>query len=102
MSNPIQRGRGTHRMNGIFIAHGPDFRRSGERDLPMRIIDLTPTILFMFGARIPSNMDGKVLLDIFDPESPILRRKVKLKTHVEAEKTRIRQRVRRLKRFHAI
>ena len=102
VSNPIQRGRGTHRMNGIFIAHGPDFRRSGERDLPMRIIDLTPTILFMFGAGIPSNMDGKVLLDIFHPESPILRRKVKLKTHVEAEKTRIRQRVRRLKRIHAI
>ncbi|MCK4498604.1 alkaline phosphatase family protein, partial [Candidatus Bathyarchaeota archaeon] len=65
VSNPIHRGRGTHRMNGIFIAHGPDFRKSGERDRPVRIIDLTPTILFMFGAEIPSDMDGKVLLDIF-------------------------------------
>jgi predicted AlkP superfamily phosphohydrolase/phosphomutase len=102
VSDPIQKGRGSHRMNGIFIAYGPDFQQGGERDHPMRIIDLTPTILFMFGAGIPSDMDGRALLDLFDPESPILRRPVKVVKSHEVERTRIRQRVKELKRGRKI
>ncbi len=58
---------GDHRMHGILIARGPHIR-SGSRVEGARIIDYAPTILHAFGVEIPSDMDGRVLEEIFTEE----------------------------------
>lgn len=97
VSEPVNKGRGTHRMNGIFIACGPDIKNTGEELKKARIIDLAPTILHMFGLQIPENMDGEVLTHIFKSNSQIIKRPIKYRKI--SEKERIRKRIRRLKRL---
>jgi len=97
VSEPVHKGRGTHRMNGIFIAYGPDIKNTGEELKKARITDLAPTILHMFSLKIPEDMDGKVLTHIFDPNSQIAKRPIKY--HKITEKERIRESIRRLKKL---
>ncbi len=54
---------GTHRDDGIFLAHGPGVR-PGEV-AGARITDLAPTILSLLGVPVPDDMDGRVLADAF-------------------------------------
>ena len=55
---------GAHdRLNGTFIAWGPDVKRKVE--LNAHIYDVTPTILHAFGVPIPKDVDGKIL-DVFE------------------------------------
>ncbi len=56
---------GAHRDNGMFIMQAPSLRRGLELQ-GAEIIDLAPTILYLFGEPIHSNMDGHVLIDGFD------------------------------------
>ena len=58
---------GTHRLHGILVAKGPQIRRGGEID-GARLIDFAPTLLYLLAQPIPSDMDGKVLVDLFNPE----------------------------------
>ena len=95
VSEPIRKGRGTHRMNGILIAHGPDIKDTGEDIGRARIIDLTPTILHMFNLEIPEDMDGKVLMNIFKIDSPIAKRPILYRKITEEEK--IKEKLRKLK-----
>ena len=55
---------GNHRMDGILIAQGPNIRR-GHRVDGARLIDLAPTVLHLMGERIPNDMDGRVLTELF-------------------------------------
>jgi predicted AlkP superfamily phosphohydrolase/phosphomutase len=57
---------GDHRMEGVFIASGPPFRRS---DLPdgANLLDVAPTVLHLLGVPVPEDMDGRVLTEILDP-----------------------------------
>lgn len=57
---------GSHRMNGIFIAAGPDIK-SGAID-KVSVYELAPTILYLFDEPIPPNMDGQVFKDIITAE----------------------------------
>lgn len=57
----------SHRMDGIFIASGPSFNSRTEVKEP-RIIDLMPTLLYLQGIPIPEDTDGRVLIEIIDPE----------------------------------
>lgn len=57
---------GQHRLNGILLMEGKNIKK-GITIKNAEIIDLAPTILYMIGIRIPSDMDGKVLKDAFDP-----------------------------------
>jgi len=57
---------GTHRMNGIFIAAGPSFKRGARPTLS--ILDLAPTILHLAGVPVPDDMDGRVLEDALAEE----------------------------------
>ena len=60
---------GRHQPMGIFVASGPNIRRGGKRPLEgARIIDVAPTILYALGLPIPDDMDGRPLLEIFDPD----------------------------------
>ncbi len=55
---------GGHRMNGVFLACGPDIARGRELE-GARITDVTPTILHLMGLPVPDRMDGRVLQDVF-------------------------------------
>jgi predicted AlkP superfamily phosphohydrolase/phosphomutase len=57
---------GVHRMDGILLAQGPHLRRD-VRIEQAAIIDVAPTILYLLGLRIPTDMDGKPLVGLFDP-----------------------------------
>jgi predicted AlkP superfamily phosphohydrolase/phosphomutase len=56
---------GHHRMNGIFLAHGPSVQKGAHLD-GASILDLAPTLLYLMGSKIPSDMDGRVLISMFE------------------------------------
>lgn len=55
---------GSHRPKGIFILKGNEFNNSTELK-NIHIMDLAPTILYLMGLPIPTNMDGKIITDAF-------------------------------------
>lgn len=59
----------THSMNGIFLASGKGIKK-GEKINEVQIYDITPTILHILGLPVPEDMDGRVLTELFVPESP--------------------------------
>lgn len=60
---------GSHRMNGVFIASGPDFVQAKVKNA--RLWDIAPTILCCLNEPIPSSMEGVVLREaIKDEEKP--------------------------------
>jgi predicted AlkP superfamily phosphohydrolase/phosphomutase len=56
-------GNGFHRMNGIFMAYGPDIRR-GVHVEGAAIVDIAPTVLHLMGLPVPDDMDGRSLTEI--------------------------------------
>lgn len=62
MSAPLNRG--NHRMNGIFMAYGPQVQANPSPLDNLMIEDVTPTILYLMGLPVPSDMDGRVLTEI--------------------------------------
>lgn len=56
-----------HRQFGIFAARGPGLRRD-ERIYGANVLDICPTILHLFGLPVGEDMDGKVLLDLYEDE----------------------------------
>ncbi|NOT00902.1 MAG: hypothetical protein HOP29_09760 [Phycisphaerales bacterium] len=55
---------GTHRLDGMFAMAGDGVVRGVTRR--ERIIDATPTMLAMLGLRIPDDLEGRVMTDLFD------------------------------------
>ncbi len=53
-----------HRQFGIFVASGPNIKKN-EKIFGLGLIDVAPTILHHFGLPVGNDMDGKVILDIF-------------------------------------
>lgn len=64
---PERRLEGTHRLEGIFVAHGAGIATG--KTIRAQIADVAPTLLAGLGQRVPKDMDGAVLCDVFD--SPI-------------------------------
>ncbi len=59
-----------HAPYGIFVAKGPHIKKD-ERIFGASVLDITPTILTLFGLPVASDMDGKPLIQIFeDPVKP--------------------------------
>jgi predicted AlkP superfamily phosphohydrolase/phosphomutase len=56
---------GTHRRDGILIAHGKSFKKGAEIQ-GARLIDMAPTILHLMGQPVPQDMDGRVLEELFE------------------------------------
>jgi hypothetical protein len=55
---------GDHRPEGIFLATGPQVAAPMELK-EVKITDVAPTILHILGLPVPSDMDGKVLTELF-------------------------------------
>ncbi|MCE9613375.1 MAG: alkaline phosphatase family protein [Lentisphaerae bacterium] len=55
---------GDHHLNGVLLARGPGLRRGAEVS-GARLIDLAPTFLHTLGQAVPSDMDGRVLDQLF-------------------------------------
>jgi predicted AlkP superfamily phosphohydrolase/phosphomutase len=66
--DPMYGTTGHHRMNGVMIWWRPGVVRQGEALQGARIHDLAPTILHLLGQPIPRDMDGRVLLDVLEPD----------------------------------
>ncbi len=54
-----------HRQFGIFVAMGPNIKKN-EKLFGLNLIDIAPTILHHFNLPIGKDMDGKVMMDIFE------------------------------------
>ena len=59
---------GTHRMEGLFGIAGKGIREKAVFDKPVNLADMTPTVLYLAGMEIPSDLDGRLLEEAFDPE----------------------------------
>jgi len=58
---------GTHRLHGIVVARAPALKAEARIE-NARLIDLAPTFLHLLGVSVPTDMDGRVLVDAFRPE----------------------------------
>ena len=58
---------GTHRLNGILIGRGPGLKTATGVE-NAQLIDLAPTLLYLLGAPVPEDMDGKVLTSAVRPD----------------------------------
>ncbi len=61
---------GGHTLEGIFLAAGPRIRAArldSQHPVPATLMDLAPTILYLFDQPIPPDLDGRLLSEIFEP-----------------------------------
>lgn len=91
---------GMHDLNGVFIAYGKGIKKNFKIE-NARIIDIAPTILHILGLPIPNDMDGRVLMEIFHPNSEFAKREPK---YVDPdyykkmpEKQRLKTKIKKLK-----
>jgi len=94
-----------HSLYGVVFAHGPNIKR-GIRISNAEIFDITPTVLHLLDLPVPTDIDGKVLKDIYSEDSQLFRRPVKYRKPIEKreeiaglsdkEKKRIKERLRKL------
>lgn len=84
-------------MNGIFMAYGPDIRMAQLDEIS--IFDVCPTLLSLLGLPVPSEMDGKLLKEIFKKDFQIeskpveSQRDVREHFYTEEEEEKIKKRL---------
>ncbi len=87
-SESLHRPSGVHRDEGILIVQGPRIK-TGKSLVQSRLMDIAPTLLYTLGIPIPNEMDGKVLLNIFEEkfiiDRPVLFTEEKEKPSIKAE-----------------
>ncbi|MFL6540536.1 MAG: alkaline phosphatase family protein [Chthoniobacterales bacterium] len=69
---PIALDAAWHRPFGMICAAGPGLKRD-ERIYGASILDVTPTILTLFGLPVGEDMDGRVMADAFESPPQIAR-----------------------------
>jgi predicted AlkP superfamily phosphohydrolase/phosphomutase len=74
---------GTHRVEGILIVNGPHIREGGS--IHANIADIAPTLLASVGLRVPVDMEGQVLREIFDTPLNVEYEPPQAVEHVEHE-----------------
>jgi arylsulfatase A-like enzyme len=58
---------GCHRMHGVLIANGGAVKPE-TRAAAARIVDVTPTLLYLMGQPLPGDMDGQVLTEMISAQ----------------------------------
>lgn len=58
---PISNATASHRMNGLFAIMGSDIIKPACIVADAEITDIAPTVLYLLGEAIPTDMDGQVL-----------------------------------------
>lgn len=77
-----------HRPYGIICMKGPGIKK-GERIYGASLLDITPTVLTLLGLSVGSDMDGRPLLQAFDP--PVTSDKVISWEAIEGQDGRLSQ-----------
>jgi arylsulfatase A-like enzyme len=85
-----------HKMNGLFIAAGPNIVATGDLKREISILDVAPTIMHLAGLSVPDDMDGQVQNEIFKDGSEPARRRVSYRKS-DYEKLRMIKRIHKLK-----
>lgn len=80
---------------GIFMAYGPDIKK-GTRLEKIKIYDIAPTILHVFGIPLSRDLDGVFLKRIFKEDSKIVKKEVKYES--SSERRRIKEKLLKLKK----
>ena len=78
-----------HAMNGIFAITGPDIK-PGVETSGLSIMDCMPTLMHLLGLKIPEDVDGRIVTEIFREGSPAANRKPEFQESsqlAEGEKT---------------
>lgn len=57
---------GTHRPEGIFVGHGPAFRRD-EQIEDLDLLDMVPLMLTLLGLPVPRDLEGRVPVEALEP-----------------------------------
>jgi predicted AlkP superfamily phosphohydrolase/phosphomutase len=89
---------GSHRMEGIFMANGPDIKNGG-RIKRINIVDVMPTVLSLARIPIPDDIDGRVLSEVL--VEPTLTEQEKAGSRMNEEE-RIRKRIAELRKAEQI
>jgi len=65
-----------NKQDGLFVARGPDVKKN-QKTPKISILDLAPTILHWMGLDVIEDMDGRVVMEIFKPDSEPANRAIK-------------------------
>jgi predicted AlkP superfamily phosphohydrolase/phosphomutase len=57
---------GSHRKEGVFVMWGKDIKKNLKLSTS-EIVDVCPTTLYLLGLPIPTDMDGRVVAEAFEP-----------------------------------
>lgn len=60
-SDPDEIRTGNHKMEGVFIACGNNIKNNLRNNFESNIWDIMPTVLYLFGYDISSQVDGRIL-----------------------------------------
>lgn len=66
--------RGCHHREGIFVASGDEVVKGQESDCFFSLLDVMPTVLHYLGSPVPDDCDGRVLEEVFMPDSEVRQR----------------------------
>jgi predicted AlkP superfamily pyrophosphatase or phosphodiesterase len=56
--------KGVHEEEGVYIISGNHIKKNYRGD-QISAVDIAPTILYLIGEKMPDDLDGKILVDIF-------------------------------------
>ncbi len=73
-----------HRPDGIFLATGQDIE-AGATPTEATVVDVAPTVLHSMGEAVPTDTDGRVLDEIFTPDSPTANRSIATTDYAQSE-----------------
>ncbi|MFX0168069.1 MAG: alkaline phosphatase family protein [Candidatus Hodarchaeota archaeon] len=77
-----------HTREGIFLACGPGIKTQNPEQFSPLIWDVMPTILQILNVAPPHNLDGRILHEIFEPDSPFSQEKLQPATYRKRQRSR--------------